>query len=66
MIQATVAVYALGQADYTAVDEAIERLRATGVDVEVGSMHTQIGAMRRPSSPRSTQRSERPRRVAPS
>ena len=43
MIAATLAVYPLGQADYTAVDEAIERLRAASVDVDVGSMHTQIG-----------------------
>jgi uncharacterized protein YqgV (UPF0045/DUF77 family) len=43
MIAATLAVYPLGQADYTAVDEAIDRLRATSVDVDVGSMHTQIG-----------------------
>jgi hypothetical protein len=42
MISATLAVYPLGQADYTAVDEAIDRLRATGVTVDVGSMHTQI------------------------
>lgn len=42
MIQATVAIHPLGQADYAAVDLAIERLRAGGVVAEVRSMHTEI------------------------
>ena len=42
MIQATVAIYPLGQADYAAVDTAIERLRAAGVELEIRAMQTEI------------------------
>jgi uncharacterized protein YqgV (UPF0045/DUF77 family) len=42
MIQATVAIYPLGQADYAAVDAAIERLHGAGVAANVRPMHTEI------------------------
>lgn len=42
MIQATVAIYPLGQPDNAAVELAIERLRAVGVEARVRSMHTEI------------------------
>jgi uncharacterized protein YqgV (UPF0045/DUF77 family) len=42
VIQATIAIYPLGQADYAAVDAAIEVLRAAGVAQDVRSMHTEI------------------------
>lgn len=43
MIQATVAVYPIGQADYAAVDAALEHLRAPGLETEVRAMQTEIG-----------------------
>lgn len=42
MIQATVAVYPIGQRDYEAVDQAIEVLREAGVAVDVRTMQTEI------------------------
>lgn len=42
MIQATVAVYPLGQTDLGAIDRAIERLRAAGVVTEVRPMQTEL------------------------
>ena len=42
MIQATVAVYPMGQADNGAIDAAIESLRAAGIVVGVRSMQTEI------------------------
>jgi uncharacterized protein YqgV (UPF0045/DUF77 family) len=42
MIQATIAIYPLGQADHAAVHAAIERLRTAGVVTEVRSMYTEI------------------------
>jgi uncharacterized protein YqgV (UPF0045/DUF77 family) len=42
VIQAMVAVYPIGQGDYTAVQRAIEQLRARNVSPEVQPMHTQI------------------------
>lgn len=42
MMQATVAVYPLQQEDYTAVHQAIDALRAAGVNLETRSMHTEI------------------------
>jgi uncharacterized protein YqgV (UPF0045/DUF77 family) len=42
MIQGTVTVHPLGQADFAAVDLAIERLRAAGVLAEVRAMQTEI------------------------
>jgi uncharacterized protein YqgV (UPF0045/DUF77 family) len=42
MIQATVAIYPLGQADYAAVDLAIEQLHGPGLVVDVRSMQTEI------------------------
>ena len=42
MIQATIAIYPLGQRDNAAIERAIERLRAAGVVAEVRSMHTEI------------------------
>jgi len=48
MIQATVAVYPLGQADYTAVHQAIEALRGAGLRIDVQSMHTEIAGAEGP------------------
>ena len=42
MIQATVAVYPIGQGDYAAVDRAIEQLRHAGLAMDVRAMHTEI------------------------
>ena len=42
IVTVQVAVYPLGQADFRAVDAAIETLRAAGLEVRVGSMHTEI------------------------
>ncbi len=42
MIQATVAIYPLGQADYAAVDAAIERLQAAGVALDVRALQTEL------------------------
>jgi uncharacterized protein YqgV (UPF0045/DUF77 family) len=42
MIQATIAIYPLGQADHSAVHDAIDRLRGAGVVTDVRSMHTEI------------------------
>lgn len=42
MISATVAIHPLGQADYAAIDLAIERLRARGVVAEVRAMQTEL------------------------
>ena len=50
MMQATIAIYPLGQADDAAVDDAIDRLRAAGVVTEVRPIYTEVGATRRPSS----------------
>ena len=42
MIQATVAIYPLGQADDSAIRFAIEELQAAGVVADVRSMHTEV------------------------
>jgi len=42
MIQATVAVYPMGEAGTAAIDAAIERLRDAGVVVAVRSMATEL------------------------
>lgn len=42
MIQATIAVYPLQQADYEAVHRAINALRSAEVSLDVQSMHTEI------------------------
>ncbi len=42
MIQATIAVYPLQQADYEAVHRAINALRSAEVNLDVQSMHTEI------------------------
>jgi len=42
MIQATVAVYPLGQTDNSSITLAIERLRTASVVASVRSMHTEI------------------------
>lgn len=42
MIQATVAIYPLQQADYEAVHRAIEALRTAEVSLHVRTMHTEI------------------------
>lgn len=41
-MQATIAIYPLGQADYAAVHDAIDRLRAAGVVTEVRPMYTEV------------------------
>lgn len=42
MIQATVAIYPLGQPDDAAIELAIEQLRAAGVVAHVRAMHTEL------------------------
>ena len=42
MIQATVAIYPLGQEGFRAVDRAIEALQTSGVEFEVRAMHTEL------------------------
>lgn len=42
MIQATVAVYPIGQPDNAAIERAIEALRGAGVVKEVRAMHTEL------------------------
>lgn len=42
MIQATVAIYPLGQADNAAIDIAITCLRESGLVAGVRSMHTEL------------------------
>lgn len=42
MIQATVAVYPIGQPDVAAVDAAIRHLSVPGVELEVRAMQTEL------------------------
>ncbi len=42
VISASLAVYPMGQRDFRAVDAAIEALRAPGLEVSVGPMHTMV------------------------
>lgn len=42
MIQATLAVYPLGEEGFRAVDRAVEALAASGVQYEVRAMQTEI------------------------
>lgn len=42
MIQATVAVYPLGEEGFRAVDRAIEALAASGIEYEVRAMQTEL------------------------
>lgn len=42
MIQATVAVYPIGQPDNAAIERAIEALRRAGVVAHVRAMHTEL------------------------
>lgn len=42
MIQATVAIYPVGQPDNAAIERAIEQLRAAGVVTHVRAMHTEL------------------------
>ena len=42
MIQATVAVYPIGQPDVAAVDAALRHLRVPGVELEVRAMQTEL------------------------
>jgi uncharacterized protein YqgV (UPF0045/DUF77 family) len=42
MIQATVAIYPLQQADYAAVHRAIDALRLAEVSLNIRAMHTEI------------------------
>ena len=42
MIQATLAIYPLGQSDYRAVDRALDALQAAGVTMETRAMQTEL------------------------
>lgn len=42
ILRAQVALYPIGQADFQAVDAAIEALRAAGLEVRVGAMSTEV------------------------
>lgn len=42
MIQATIAVYPLGEEGFRAIDRAIDAIAATGVEFEVRAMHTEL------------------------
>ncbi|GAB4323988.1 MAG: hypothetical protein Kow0010_05720 [Dehalococcoidia bacterium] len=42
MIQATIAIYPLGNEDFRAIHRAIDALRAGGVELDVRAMHTEL------------------------